>query len=1135
MTASPAIEAQFSSVLQMLVPINGLSVPRRQQLLTQSEVLTIRRGSYVFHEGDKDGYAFFLLDGSLELFAGQQLVKRISGGSADAIHPLAQLQPRQLSARALSEARVLRMNRDLLDKLIALDGASDQNDIKVNETEVEEDGDWMTRMLQSELFSRVPAANIQQIFACLDPIEHKAGDVILKQGDVGDFYYVIQTGRCQVSRRIPNGKVPIKLAELGPGDTFGEEALVANATRNASVTMITDGIVMRLTKHDFAELIKKPLLSEISHREAQRLVTEHAAIWLDVRFPEEHREGSIEGSLNLPLNTLRMHAERLDRDKVYVVCCDTGVRSAVGAFLLSERGFDVHFLHGGLLKQAEASKPASAPPPKPRPNPTPSNPSATTIPVSAVVPSSQKSEAERQVTGKQPGIGNGSLDADLRAQALKTELAKANIQLEEARKLKEQADKARLEIEQATAARIQAERAHLAQEAEQARQAVEEARRLKTQLEQAKREVQKFASQARDKESEELRTANLQLEEAHRVKLEAEKARVEMERELRERLAIEQARLAAEAEAERQRLEAEAAALRTQLEAEHHTAKLLAIQAREQESVNANTVSAQLEEVQRLKSEAEAARLDLERAAEQRLQEEKARIAAEAERAQAALAEAQRLKEEAELARLSAARDAENRLREQQEKLAAEADQARLAWEEAQRLKAQIEAEKQSAEAAIALQREQALAELKEANSRLEAAQRARAEAEEARIRLEKEAAEKIAEEQARLAAEAAQAQRTWEDAQRLKEQIEIEKRRADEEAAERRREEEARIQQMRDDAEQRLREEERKLEESYAWQAEELARLQRMKEEAEEQLVLERARLKSETEDARSRLAEAHRIQSEVEQARMASAQEAEQRQQRQIELERRLRDEMQAKVDGERRKLEAEFARNAEELERAQREKAAAEAARNAAADEAERIIQEFKKTHQEQREREEEKLSRERERLELEAAQLRASLEQAKHAQEQAALVQKRLEAQLQETVAARAGDHAQHSAIAASLSDNIASMEAEVSAARANAAAAEAAHKRVQVAARMNLANLEQHRQEEGAIRTRFEQEIQSWLSEQDEVQNSQLTKKVFASQRAHMERIKQRAQAARNAAKAHDQALIEDLATRLRED
>jgi len=80
------------------------------------------------------------------------------------------------------------------------------------------------------------------------------------------------------------------------------------------------------------------------------------ALWLDVRFPEEHEADGIEGSVNYPQNTLRMHSGKLESDRTYIVYCDAGIRSAVAAFLLAERGFDVHCLDGGLTRYTDLAR-----------------------------------------------------------------------------------------------------------------------------------------------------------------------------------------------------------------------------------------------------------------------------------------------------------------------------------------------------------------------------------------------------------------------------------------------------------------------------------------------------------------------------------------------------------------------------------------------------------------------------------------------------------------------------------------------------------------------------------------------------------------------------------------------------------
>ena len=130
--------------------------------------------------------------------------------------------------------------------------------------------DWMTTLLQTKAFHRIPPANIQAIFMRMQRVACRSGEVIIRQGAEGDFFYAIVSGKCAVTRETPLNREGIRLAELSVGDTFGEEALISEAKRNATVTMLTDGVLMRLSKEDFRELMNEPLQQWVDYASGAR-------------------------------------------------------------------------------------------------------------------------------------------------------------------------------------------------------------------------------------------------------------------------------------------------------------------------------------------------------------------------------------------------------------------------------------------------------------------------------------------------------------------------------------------------------------------------------------------------------------------------------------------------------------------------------------------------------------------------------------------------------------------------------------------------------------------------------------------------------------------------------------------------
>jgi CRP-like cAMP-binding protein len=336
------------ALLRKLSPLDGMKKDNLAALARKVAITELAANRTLFKEGDTGRQCFWLIAGMIELREGDRTVAMIRAGTPEARSPLAPKLPRRVTARAVDSIEFLAVDADLLDMMITWDqtGTYEVGELQAHFGSSGSD-DWMTTLLQTKAFHRIPPANIQAIFMRMQRVACRSGEVIIRQGTEGDFFYAIVSGKCAVNRETPLNQEGIRLAELSVGDTFGEEALISEAKRNATVVMLSDGVLMRLSKDDFRELMNEPLQQWVDYP-AARAIIERGGKWLDVRLPSEYQNLAVEGALNIPLYFIRLKLATLDRDTPYVVYCDTGRRSAAAAFILLERGFDAYVLRGGL-------------------------------------------------------------------------------------------------------------------------------------------------------------------------------------------------------------------------------------------------------------------------------------------------------------------------------------------------------------------------------------------------------------------------------------------------------------------------------------------------------------------------------------------------------------------------------------------------------------------------------------------------------------------------------------------------------------------------------------------------------------------------------------------------------------------
>jgi CRP-like cAMP-binding protein/rhodanese-related sulfurtransferase len=336
-----------TDLLKAFSPLDGLKRDNLAALAKKVRIRELSPKQILFKEGDTEKRTIYVVSGDLELIEDGKVKELVAGGSDPARNPISPIIPRRATAKARDRVQYLSIDSDLLDVMLTWDQTGSY---EVSELQGKSDvggDDWMTMLLQTKAFHKIPPANIQAIFMRMQQINYKSGDVVLKQGSEGDYFYVLTRGKALVTRETPLNKEGIKLADLAVGDTFGEEALISDAKRNATVTMLNDGAVMRLGKEDFNRLLNEPMLDWVDLAQGQQIVA-GGGKWLDVRLPSEFDNHHLEGAINIPLYFIRLKINTLDADTKYVLCCDTGRRSSAGAYILSERGFHAYVLKDGI-------------------------------------------------------------------------------------------------------------------------------------------------------------------------------------------------------------------------------------------------------------------------------------------------------------------------------------------------------------------------------------------------------------------------------------------------------------------------------------------------------------------------------------------------------------------------------------------------------------------------------------------------------------------------------------------------------------------------------------------------------------------------------------------------------------------
>lgn len=105
----------------------------------------------------------------------------------------------------------------------------------------------------ASVFSKLPPEGLRWLALRLTPVDYRAGEEVVHEGDIGDAMFIVDSGELEVVTGRDGGAN--RIATLGPGDLFGEQALVTHEVRVASVRSVTAVRLLRLSKADFEDVL----------------------------------------------------------------------------------------------------------------------------------------------------------------------------------------------------------------------------------------------------------------------------------------------------------------------------------------------------------------------------------------------------------------------------------------------------------------------------------------------------------------------------------------------------------------------------------------------------------------------------------------------------------------------------------------------------------------------------------------------------------------------------------------------------------------------------------------------------------------------------------------------------------------
>lgn len=233
------------------VLFEGLDISTRKNVIERMYKEKVAQGTILINQGDCDAETFHIIEsGRFAIEIDEKEVDRFDKGQCFGELALIHDAPRAATVRALENSVIWTMKRNAFRNVLKYAGKKSHN-LLVS---------WLSKV---DLLKTLTWRQLGVISSAFEERNYKKDEVIIKEGDIGDRFYMVKHG--EIIWETSSGEH----GKRGPGEYFGERALIKNQTRAATITAATESVCLELDKGNFHEL-----LGEVADKMANQIASE---------------------------------------------------------------------------------------------------------------------------------------------------------------------------------------------------------------------------------------------------------------------------------------------------------------------------------------------------------------------------------------------------------------------------------------------------------------------------------------------------------------------------------------------------------------------------------------------------------------------------------------------------------------------------------------------------------------------------------------------------------------------------------------------------------------------------------------------------------------------------------------------